>query len=62
MAKKLSGLLYGLARGINRAASAINDIETVGTLDPRKIGSRAIRKAINKASYTATRKFTKKFK
>ncbi|MCY7866022.1 hypothetical protein [Bacillus atrophaeus] len=59
---KLSGKLYKAARKIGKAAVVANDIETLLTLNPKKIAKRAARKATWKTSNKVTRKVTDRMK
>lgn len=59
---KISKTLYRIARKIGKAAVIANDVETLMTLDPKKIAKRAARKAIWKTNNKITRSMTKKIK
>lgn len=59
---KLSRALYSLARKIGKASVITNDVETLLTLNPKKIAKRAARKAAWKTSNKMTRKITDRLK
>lgn len=52
---KFSSMLYSLGRRVSKSASIANDIETILTGNPSKIGKRIVNKTINKTTYKAGR-------
>jgi hypothetical protein len=62
MARKASGILYGLARNIGKAASTVNNIETFLTFDPKKIVNRVARTQVYKGTNKVARNINKLFK
>lgn len=53
-------MLYKVARKINRAATVMNDVETIATGNPKKIAKRFARKATYKASHGGANKLARK--
>lgn len=62
MAKKKSSYLYKASRKIGKAASVLNDIETLATGDPEKIAKRAVRKNVYKSANKGARKVSNKIR
>lgn len=53
---KLSSKLYQGARKLGKAASTLNDVETLASGDLNKIGKRIIRKTAGKEGHKAVNK------
>lgn len=58
----LSKYFYNSTRKTGKIASVLYDIETLLTLNPKKIAKRFVRKKIWKLSMKTTRKLTNKLK
>lgn len=58
----MKNTFYKLARFFGKLASTTNDVETLMTLDPKKISKRFIRKKISKTGNKTIQKINKKLK
>lgn len=60
MGKKLSSSLYRITRIFGKAATTANDIETLSTMDPKKIGNRLVRKVSGRYLHGLVRTLTRR--
>jgi hypothetical protein len=60
MSKKVTGMLYGISRATGKAATRMNDVETILSGNPKKIVKRFAKKAINKTAFKTANKISNK--
>jgi hypothetical protein len=53
-------MLYGISRATGKAATRMNDVETILSGNPKKIVKRFAKKAINKTAFKTANKISNK--
>lgn len=62
LAMSLKNTLYKMSRMFGKAASTVNDVETVMTGNPEKIAKRFARKLVGKTAYKTANKINRKLR